>query len=64
MLAPSKPPTARAPQMIKSYLAFIHGTDGYLCDVYAANNLITLSVLIAARGLAPGEFVKYNREFT
>jgi hypothetical protein len=50
--------------MIKSYIAFIHGADGFLCDVLAANNLITLSALIAGRGLAPGEFVKYNREFT
>lgn len=50
--------------MIKSYLAFVHGADGFLCDVYAANNLITLSRMITDRGLARGEFVKYNREFT
>jgi hypothetical protein len=47
--------------VIKSYLAFIHGPDGFLRDVFAANNLITLSSMIR---LEPGEFVKYNREFT
>lgn len=48
--------------LIKSYLAFVHGADGYLCDVYAANNMVTLTRMIGQRGLVPGEFVRFNRE--
>lgn len=47
--------------MIMPYIAFIHGTDGFLCDIYAANNLITLSQLIKGRGLLKGEFVRFRR---
>lgn len=50
--------------LIKSYLAFVHGADGFLCDVFAANNMITLTRMVRDGGVPQGGFVRYNREFT
>lgn len=46
-----------------SYVAFVFAADGRLDDIYAANNLITLTSMVQARGLAAGETVRYRREY-
>jgi hypothetical protein len=50
----------------KDFLAYIWrripGMAGpALQDIYAANNMITLTSMVRARGLATGEFVRYGR---
>jgi len=52
--------------MIRDYVAFIWGrvpgmAGSVLQDIYAANNLATLTSMVVARGLKAGEFVRYDR---
>ena len=46
--------------MTRDYVAFVHGPDGFLRDVYAANNMVTLTMITQAVRLA-GDTVRFSR---
>jgi hypothetical protein len=52
--------------MLRSYIAFVYGRVPGMCgsvvvDIYAANNMGTLTTMIRQRGLEAGETVRYDR---